>query len=49
MNLIIVVAKNPMRKDVLVLDVGGKPQKIIQGKTHTVKGRNNPVHVVPPL
>ncbi len=40
-NLITVLAKNPhgekTRKEGSVLDVGGKPQRIISGKAHTIR------------
>ena len=40
-NLITVLAKNPngekTRKEVSVLDVGGKPRELFQGKTHAVR------------
>ena len=46
-NIIPVPAKNPMKgiqtKDILILDVGGKPQRFIPGKTHTKrKGLKTP-------
>ncbi len=52
-NLIIILAKSPMerrqKKEASVLDVGGKPQRIIPGENprHQV-GTEDPIHLVPP-
>ncbi len=36
-------------KEVSVLDVGGKPQRIIPGKNpRNQAGTENPIHIVPP-
>ena len=54
-NLITILAKTSQepsrektKKEVSVLDVGGKPQRIIPGKTHAIRqGLKNPIHIVP--
>ncbi len=38
------------RKEVSVLDVGGKPQRIQPGKNPSIQvGPENPIHIVPPV
>ena len=50
---ILVKAYSASRQDektikISVLDVGGKPQRVIPGKTHAVReGLKNPIHIVP--
>ena len=49
-NTITVQAKHPngkkTKKEISVLDVGGKLQRIIPGKIHSQIGTENPIHIV---